>query len=227
MFNMYKRFAFLLIFAFSCLTVEVHQATDWTAVEQKVHEAIGGGYFPGCVLGVYTNNATLYKKAFGTMTPTYGISSPPVTLDTYFDLNYLTQVIGINSKFMRYYDDGRANVTSLVYRYLFDFDNNGKRLISFQNIFLHNSGKKSISNLGLQTTYTEAFGNTPADLLKKIDTLKLEYKTESKYQFSELGYVVLGQVIAKMDNKTLDSAMFEIFVEAGMRNTKFKPSVSK
>ena len=102
---MLKRFAFLLIFVLTCFANETPQATDWTGVERKVQEAIGGGYFPGCVLGIFTNNATLYKKAFGTMTPTYGISSPPVTLDTYFDLNYLTQVIGINSKFMRYYDE--------------------------------------------------------------------------------------------------------------------------
>ena len=79
---------------------------------------------------------------------------------------------------------------------------------------------------GLQTTYTDSFGNTSEELLKKINTLKLEYKIESKYQFSELGYVVLGQVISKMDNKTLDSALFQILVEAGLRDTKYKPSLN-
>lgn len=78
---------------------------------------------------------------------------------------------------------------------------------------------------GLQSTYSDAFGNTPADLLKKIDTLKLEYKEESKFSYSELGYVVLGQMIAKMEGKALDTVLFEILVESGMRDTKYKLSV--
>ena len=38
-----------------------------------------------------------------------------------------------------------------------------------------------LHNSGLQATYTDAFPATPADLIKKIDTLKLEYKTEAKF----------------------------------------------
>ena len=36
-----------------------------------------------------------------------------------------------------------------------------------------------LHNSGLQPTYPEPFGANPADLLKKIDTLKLEYKEET------------------------------------------------
>lgn len=35
--------------------------------------------------------------------------------------------------------------------------------------------------------------------------------------------MVLGQVVAKVNNKTLDAALFEILVESGLRDTKYKP----
>jgi hypothetical protein len=38
------------------------------------------------------------------MVPRWGLYSPPVTLDTVFDANYLTQVLGINSALMQLYD---------------------------------------------------------------------------------------------------------------------------
>lgn len=80
-------------------------AANWTLVDEKINSFIDFGYFPGCVLGVFTNNATLYKKAYGTLTPKWSAYSPPMTVNTKFDINYLTQVIGINSAIMMGIDD--------------------------------------------------------------------------------------------------------------------------
>ncbi len=129
-------------------------ATNWTEVEHKINEKIAEGHFTGCVLGIYTNNATLLKKAYGSMSPKYGLYSTPVTLDNIFDLNFITQVIGINAGMMQLYDLAKLNVTDKVYRYLSDFDNNGKRNLTISNLMIHNSG--------LQSTFTDAFGATPA-----------------------------------------------------------------
>ena len=92
-------------------------------------------------MGVFSKNETLYKKAYGTITPNYGIKSPPMTADMAFDSNFLTMVLGINTKLMRMYDEQRINVTDKVSRHLFDFDNNGKRLLTIQNLMIHNSGR--------------------------------------------------------------------------------------
>ena len=137
-FTMIKRFALVLLL--TAVGLADLSAIDWAPVQQKVHEAIGNGYFAGCVLGVYNQNSTLYTKAFGSITQTYGLYSPPVTLDMHFDANWLTQVLGINSYLMRMYDLTRINVTDKVSRHLFDFDNNGKRTITIENLMLHNSG---------------------------------------------------------------------------------------
>ena len=120
-------------------------------------------------MGVYTNNSVLYKKAYGTIAPKWGIYAPQVNLDTYFDANYLTQILGINSGIMQLYDQLKLNVTDKASKYLLDFDNNGKRNITLTQLMVHNSG--------LQSTIGEPYGASTTELLKKIDSLKLEYTT--------------------------------------------------
>lgn len=74
------------------------------------------------------------------MIPRRGLYSQPVTVDSVFDVNYITQVIGINSGLMQLYDQLRINVTDRASKFLYDFDNNGKRYITLSNLMIHNSG---------------------------------------------------------------------------------------
>jgi hypothetical protein len=78
-----------LVIALLVITV-VRSAYDWTNAEHIIEAAINDRIFTGCVLGIATNNATLFKKAYGTIGPKYGIYAPPVTVDMKFDLGYLT-----------------------------------------------------------------------------------------------------------------------------------------
>jgi CubicO group peptidase (beta-lactamase class C family) len=64
-------------------------------------------------------------------------------------------------------------------------------------------------------------------MLKTINTLKLDYTTESKFLLSELGPIVLGEVISKIQNKTLPDAFFQILTIAGMRDTVYLPKTDR
>jgi CubicO group peptidase (beta-lactamase class C family) len=118
----------------------VFSAYDWTNAEHIIESAINDRIFTGCVLGIATNNATIFKKAYGTLGPKYGLYAPPVTVDMKFDLGYLTEPIGINSALMEMYDQNKFNTTTRVGFLFFDFDNNGKKYITLQNVLEHNSG---------------------------------------------------------------------------------------
>ena len=45
--------------------------------------------------------------------------------------------------------------------------------------------------------------------------------------FSELGSIVLGQVITKVTNKSLTDAFFQVLTIAGMRDTVYRPKTDK
>lgn len=74
------------------------------------------------------------------MIPRWGLYSQPVTVDSVFDVNYITQVIGVNAGMMQLYDQQKLNTTDRASKHLFDFDNNGKRYITITNLMIHNSG---------------------------------------------------------------------------------------
>jgi CubicO group peptidase (beta-lactamase class C family) len=103
------------------------------------------------------------------------------------------------------------------------FDNNGKKYITVQNLLEHNSGRAS-TNLGLQATYDQPFPTTPEQLITNINNLKLDYKTENKTLYSELGPIVLGQVISKITKKSLPDAFFQIMTIIGLRDTVYRPN---
>ena len=87
------------------------------------------------------------------MTPKWGLYSQPVLADTTFDLQFLTQVTGINLGLMALYDNQKLGISDRASKYVTDFDNNNKRYLTIQNLLLHNSG--------LQSTFNLDFGNTP------------------------------------------------------------------
>jgi CubicO group peptidase (beta-lactamase class C family) len=79
----------------------------------------------------------------------------------------------------------------------------------------------------LPATYTAAYPKTPTELLKAINNLKLEYTIENKTIFSELGSIVLGELIMKVRNTSLPDAFFQILTIAGLRDTVYRPKTDK
>lgn len=71
-----------------------------------------------------------------------------------FDINRLSQVIGVNTVLMTLYDTNSTNLAKRVASVLSDFNNNGKLLITIEQMLLHNSGFPS--------EYTDPFPATPA-----------------------------------------------------------------
>jgi hypothetical protein len=88
--------------------------TEWSATENLIYEAINDQKFSGCVLGVATHNSTIYKKAFGTIYHKQGFYAPPVTTSMKFDINYITQVIAINSILMNLIDIRKLHTSHRV-----------------------------------------------------------------------------------------------------------------
>jgi CubicO group peptidase (beta-lactamase class C family) len=89
-----------IVIALLLLLALTQAAYDWTEVEQVIAEGINDGIFSGGALAVATGNATLFKKAYGTVGPKRGFYSPPITVDMKFDIGSLTEPIGINSALM-------------------------------------------------------------------------------------------------------------------------------
>lgn len=123
---------------------------DWTNVDNVINEAIYDGVFSGAVLAVVSQNSTFLKKAYGTTTPTRGLYATPVTVDMKFDINLISQVVGTGTCLMQMYDTQTVSMSKRIASSLPDFNNNGKGLITLDNMMSHNSG--------IQAQYNDTFG---------------------------------------------------------------------
>ncbi len=61
-------------------------------------------------------------------------------VDYRFDIGMISQVIAVNSVLMQLYDSKKLNLTKKVSSVLSEFDNNGKKDITIDNLLEHNSG---------------------------------------------------------------------------------------
>jgi CubicO group peptidase (beta-lactamase class C family) len=105
-----------------------------------------------------------------------------------------------------------------VIEYLPQFDNNGKDRITIKNLLLHNSGLPAFRPF--HKTHTNA-----DEVINSIMNIELDFKPEIKYQYSDLGMIVLQKVIEKITNTSFDVYLKEnLFDKLGMTNTFFNPS---
>lgn len=70
-----------------------------------------------------------------------------------FDINLLSQVVGTGTCLMQMYDNQTVSMAKRIAASLVDFNNNGKGLITLDNMMSHNSG--------IQAQYNDTFGKTP------------------------------------------------------------------
>jgi CubicO group peptidase (beta-lactamase class C family) len=188
---------------------------DFNEVDKILSNAINNKAFPGAVVLVSMDNQIIYEKPFGHLT--YDENSALVTINTIYDVASLTKVIATTTSAMICYDRKLFSLDDPVAKYLPEFASNGKENITIKNLLIHNSGLPA---------YKRFYGkyNSAEEMVAVLYSIELEYDTETKTVYSDLGMIVLGKLIEKVTGKTLDQfCKEEIFQPLKMNNTYFNP----
>ncbi|RMD50677.1 MAG: hypothetical protein D6830_02150, partial [Ignavibacteria bacterium] len=162
---------------------------DFSEVESLMNKAIEDSVFPGAVLYVGKYGRTLFHKAFGHYT--YDKNSPAVDTNSIFDLASLSKVIGTTSAAMMLYDKHKLELDKRVIDYLPEFNNHYKDEITVRNLLLHNSGLPPF------IPFYKYF-STKKEVIDSIMNCELIYDVGSKYVYSDLGMIVLQQIIERI-----------------------------
>lgn len=120
--------------------ISVKAAPDWTKLNSMIEEAIAQGVFPSASIGIGSSKNIIFNKAWGVLQVRRDIFSMNATTDTRYDLDRLSPAVSLVPTYMHLIDNLRISLTDHVSKYQFDFDNNGKKNISIENMMLHNSG---------------------------------------------------------------------------------------
>jgi len=173
---------------------------------------------PGAVVVAGRREGVVFQKAYGRMR--YDADAPPMQLDTIFDLASVSKSVGCATSIMILADRGKLSVTDPVCKYLPGMDRPDKKNITIQQCLLHIAGFVADNEM---TDYA----NGPDNALQKIYASKLKYQPGTDFVYSDLSFIVLGEVVKAASGRPLNQfAHDEIFVPLKMKDTTYLPPAS-
>ena len=183
-----------------------------------VEEAIQGSRVPGAVVMVVRHSRIVYSRAFGhrSLLP----RQEPMTINTVFDLASLTKVVATATSIMILVEEGRLTLGDSVSLFFPSFGYQGKEDITILQLATHFSGLRAgLDQDELWRGYDEA--------LQRASREELVAVPDSRFQYSDLNYIVLGAVVGKAAEMRLDKfSSSRVFDPLGMENTTFNPPAS-
>jgi len=186
--------------------------------DKLIEEAISQNKCPGAVLLVGRGEGIVYEKAYGNraLKP----HPAPMTTDTIFDLASLSKSVGTASSIMLLVERGKIRVEDPVAKYIPAFAVNGKGSITVADLLLHISGMMPDNDIS-------DYADGPAKGWERIFALKPQWPLHTHFAYSDVNYIVLGELVHVVDGRPLDVfAQEEIYRPLGMTDTMYKPDAA-
>jgi beta-N-acetylhexosaminidase len=187
-----------------------------------IENAIADKAFPGATLAVGYRGKVSYH-AFGKLS--YDKGSPSTKIDTMYDLASLTKVVVTTTLVEKLVEDDFAYPLSLdapVERYLPEWANGPqpewRHKVTVRNLMTHTSGLPPFKEY-----WRTSKGK--ADTLSRIFVEPLEYEPGTKVVYSDLGIILMAEIIQRLTGKPLDQlANEDIFGPLSMKDSMYNPS---
>jgi CubicO group peptidase (beta-lactamase class C family) len=171
--------------------------------------------FPGCVVIISNTTTILYQNAYGTLSYRQDIYEQPVRNDTLYDIASLTKSMGTAAAILTLYNSHLLALEDTVAKYIPEYDNSGKRNITIGHLLLHCAG--------LPYDYPGALPSTPDEVMQYLVFMRPIYEVGSQFQYSNLGYVMLGEIVKRITKRTLGDYYHQNQVFMGLKETMFNP----
>jgi len=184
-------------------------------IDRLMADAIEKGACPGGVVLVGNCERIIWKKAYG-----YRVLEPEkikMTEDTIFDLASVTKVVATATSIALLIERGQISLNDRVSRFIPEFAAKGKERITIEQLLIHRGGLIPDNSL-------KDYERGPSEAMKKIYNLDLVAQPGEKFIYTDVGYIVLGEIVKRVTGLPLDRfARQELFLPAGMTRTTFNP----
>ena len=175
--------------------------------------AVAAGAAPGAVVAISSHGA---RFVYGTGRLALDDPARPDGR-TVYDLASLTKVVATTTLAMMAVSEGRLDLDAPVQRYLPAFRGTGKERVTIRHLLTHSSGLRADRPLWRETPDADS-------ALRLVNVTPLDTAPGVRMVYSDLGAIVLGEVIERIDGDRLDRlAARRIFAPLGMHSTRFRP----
>ncbi len=196
----------------------------WARLDAVARAAVEAREVPGLVLLVGQGRKVLYRRAFGSRS--VRPQAEPMTTDTVFDLASLTKVVATASCVMALVEEGRLRLNDPAARYWPEFGKNGKERVTLRQLLTHTSGLVAWEDYWkrLAAPAGPAVQDRRDAVLEAITEAALRQPPDTRFVYSDLGFITLGEVVHRVTGESLDAyARRRIFAPLRMNETGFSP----
>jgi len=190
-------------------------ARQLARIDSAVADSIAKNELPGGVVLIARRGRVVWRKAYGSraLLPV----REAMTTDTIFDLASLTKIIATATSIMILVERGQLRLSDPVSLYLPELKGESRDRITIEELMLHRSGYAPDFDLSEKWSgYDEA--------MKRLAAEPLRNPPDTRFVYSDINYIVLGEVVHRVSGMTLDEfARRNIFEPLGMRETGFRP----
>jgi beta-glucosidase-like glycosyl hydrolase/CubicO group peptidase (beta-lactamase class C family) len=180
--------------------------------------AVADRAFPGGVLAVGYKDL-LAVHAFGRQT--YDATSPAVTADTMYDAASLTKSVVTTTLVAMLTESGQLDLDAPVARYIPEWaagpQAEWRARVTLRHLLTHTSG------LPAHEEFYKTM-KTQQEMIAAICALPLEYEPGTQSIYTDLGFMLLGEIVQRVTGRPLDDlARGRIFDPLGMTRTMYRP----
>jgi beta-glucosidase-like glycosyl hydrolase/CubicO group peptidase (beta-lactamase class C family) len=203
------------------LPMDVRTEAQLQPAFDVVEAAIKDRAFPGATLAIgYRGRVSLH--AFGK--PTYDAKSPDVSINTMYDIASLTKVVATTTLVARLAEGDfpvPIDLDAKVERYLPEWASGPqpewRYRVTIRHLLTHTSGLPPFKEYWRTS-------KSKQDTLEKIFAEPLDYEPGTKEVYSDLGIILMAEIIERLTGKPLDVLAREfIFSPLAMSNSMYNP----
>ncbi|MET0981886.1 MAG: serine hydrolase domain-containing protein [Telluria sp.] len=194
-------------------------SSQFARIDAAVQATIADRQMPGAVFHLERGSAR-YQQAYGRLTHAPG--APAVTLDTVFDAASLSKVLATAPSILLLLEDGKLDLEAKFARYVPECAGGGKDAITVRQLLTHTSGLAAGLPAKMDASGAAWRGEDAALALACAQPLK--HAPGSVFNYSDINYVLLGQLVRRMSGMPIDEfARQRIFLPLGMQHTGYLP----
>ncbi|HOY20773.1 MAG TPA: serine hydrolase [Haliscomenobacter sp.] len=197
-------------------------AKKFKTLDSLLQTEVNGDKIPGAVIQVKKGKQVLFQRAYG-LSQKYNaqhqlLPNPePSTLEHLYDLASLTKVVGTTTAIMLLVDQEQIGLEDPVGKYIHAFDTPEKSKITIRYLLSHSAGLREWYPLYYRASNKQ-------ETYRLIGELPLAFPVGKQRRYSDLGFVLLGQIIEQVSKMPLEQFLDQqVFKPLGMLHTTYNP----
>ena len=186
-----------------------------------INKAIDDKIFPGAQIFISKGEDVLLHSGFGKYS--YDLDAKLVDTSSIYDIASISKVITTVPVVMKLVERRRISINNFVKEYYPSFTGRNKDKVKLSHLLTHSSGISGyVRYFDMPSIANEQ------DILNDIINRDLKFEPGSKFEYSDLGFILLKNIIEKTNRSNFESLVSRwVLNPLKMRNTYYNPSSSQ